>query len=228
MSAETIIALVRAAHARGLRTVAHTLTRTAARQAIDCGVDGLAHAPANGSSDPELVEAAARAGVFVVPTLTALAGMTSAPVEFRACRRPEAAALRGPAVVEGAGANPYRRPGAASGACVGGRAPCGRRRRADVPGRCSPPGRHGRHGWSGPSHHARHQLPRRADPAGASRAHPGPGPEFGINDVGLPGMYGFPVATADDLAAGSHRSSAGPGGPDWRPSSRPSPCSAVR
>jgi imidazolonepropionase-like amidohydrolase len=82
MSAETIIALVRAAHARGLRTVAHTLTRTAARQAIDCGVDGLAHAPANGFSDPELVEAAARAGVFVVPTLTALAGMTSAPAEF--------------------------------------------------------------------------------------------------------------------------------------------------
>ncbi|MFD4545080.1 amidohydrolase family protein [Streptomyces sp. NPDC058466] len=82
MSAETITALVRAAHERGLRTVAHTLTRTAARRAIDCGVDGLAHAPADGPADPALVEAAAEQGLFVMPTLTALTGMTSLPAEY--------------------------------------------------------------------------------------------------------------------------------------------------
>ncbi|MFF3979771.1 amidohydrolase family protein [Streptomyces sp. NPDC001828] len=82
MSPQTVTALIRAAHERGLRTVAHTLTRDAARQAIDCGIDGLAHAPADGPSDPALIEAAAAGGVFVVPTLTALTGMTTTPAEY--------------------------------------------------------------------------------------------------------------------------------------------------
>ncbi|MGW7427105.1 amidohydrolase family protein [Streptomyces sp. NPDC054813] len=82
MSPQTVTALVRAAHERGLRTVAHTLTRSAARQAIDCGIDGLAHAPADGPSDQALIEAAADNGMFVVPTLTALTGMTSVPAEY--------------------------------------------------------------------------------------------------------------------------------------------------
>ncbi len=82
MSPQTVTALIRAAHERGLRTVAHTLTRDAARQAIYCGIDGLAHAPADGPSDPALIEAAAAGGVFVVPTLTALTGMTTAPAEY--------------------------------------------------------------------------------------------------------------------------------------------------
>lgn len=54
LSPETIRALVRAAHERGLRTAAHTLTRRSARLVIDCGVDGLAHAPADGLSDDAL------------------------------------------------------------------------------------------------------------------------------------------------------------------------------
>ncbi|MFJ3840630.1 amidohydrolase family protein [Streptomyces sp. NPDC090054] len=82
MSAETVTALVRAAHERGLRTVAHTLTRTAARQAIACGIDGLAHSPADGPSDEALIEEAAEKGVFVMPTLTALTGMTRTPAEY--------------------------------------------------------------------------------------------------------------------------------------------------
>ncbi|WP_327070763.1 amidohydrolase family protein [Kitasatospora sp. NBC_01302] len=82
MSAQTVTALVHAAHEHGLRTVAHTLTRTAARQAIDCGIDGLAHSPADGHSSDDLIEAAAAHGVFVVPTLTALTGMTPTPAEY--------------------------------------------------------------------------------------------------------------------------------------------------
>jgi imidazolonepropionase-like amidohydrolase len=88
MSAETVTALVRAADDRGLRTVAHTLTRSAARQAIACGVDGLAHAPADGPAGTGLIEAAARAGVFVVPTLTVLTGMTGTPVEYELAEDP--------------------------------------------------------------------------------------------------------------------------------------------
>ncbi|WP_405020810.1 amidohydrolase family protein [Kitasatospora sp. NBC_00070] len=82
MSPETIRALVRAAHERGLRTAAHTLTRRSARLAIDCGVDGLAHAPADGPSDDALVEDAAARGVFVIPTLASLTGMTDNPAEY--------------------------------------------------------------------------------------------------------------------------------------------------
>ncbi|MFE9116069.1 amidohydrolase family protein [Streptomyces sp. NPDC007172] len=88
MSPQTVTALIRAAHERGLRTVAHTLTRSAARQAIDCGIDGLAHAPADGPSDQALIEAAVAAGVFVVPTLTALTGMTAVPAEYELCDDP--------------------------------------------------------------------------------------------------------------------------------------------
>ncbi|MFD6885471.1 amidohydrolase family protein [Streptomyces sp. NPDC059957] len=82
LSPETIRALVRAAHERGLRTAAHTLTLRAARLAIDCGVDGLAHAPADGPSDDALVEDAAARGMFVVPTLTSLTGTTDSPAEY--------------------------------------------------------------------------------------------------------------------------------------------------
>ncbi|WP_405164796.1 amidohydrolase family protein [Nocardia sp. NBC_01499] len=88
LSSETIIALVEAAHARGLRTAAHTWTRSAAQQAIACGVDVLAHAPSDGHSDQELVEAAAAAGKFVVPTMTTLAGMSLTPVEFELAEDP--------------------------------------------------------------------------------------------------------------------------------------------
>ncbi|MCX4683375.1 amidohydrolase family protein [Kitasatospora purpeofusca] len=82
MSAATIKALVRAAHERGLRTAAHTLTRRSARLAIDCGVDGLAHAPADGPCDDALVADAAARGVFVIPTLASLTGMTDTPAEY--------------------------------------------------------------------------------------------------------------------------------------------------
>ncbi|WP_406350657.1 amidohydrolase family protein [Streptomyces sp. NBC_00658] len=88
MSPETLLALIRAAHDRGLRTVAHTLTRTAARQAIASGIDGLAHAPADGTSDQALIEVAAENGVFVVPTLTTLTGMTATPAEYELAEDP--------------------------------------------------------------------------------------------------------------------------------------------
>jgi imidazolonepropionase-like amidohydrolase len=88
LAPETIKALVAAAHERGLKAVAHTMTRSATRLAVDAGVDGLAHAPADGPSDQALVDAVASAGLFVVPTLATLAGMSPTPIEFRLAADP--------------------------------------------------------------------------------------------------------------------------------------------
>ncbi|MER6212128.1 amidohydrolase family protein [Streptomyces sp. NPDC001642] len=88
MSDETVAALVTAAHERGLRTAAHTWTRSAVRQAIACGVDILAHPPSDGPSDQDLIEAVAAAGAIVVATLPPLAGMSNASPEFELAQDP--------------------------------------------------------------------------------------------------------------------------------------------
>ncbi|WP_228562538.1 amidohydrolase family protein [Catenulispora rubra] len=88
MSEETVVALVAAAHARGLRTAAHTWTRNATRQAIACGVDILAHPPSDVPCDQDLIEAAAAAGSIVVATLTPLAGMSPHAPEFELAQDP--------------------------------------------------------------------------------------------------------------------------------------------
>ncbi len=88
MSDETVAALVTAAHERGLRTAAHTWTRSAVRQAIACGVDILAHPPSDGPSDQDLIEAVAAAGAIVVATLPPLAGMGNESPEFELARDP--------------------------------------------------------------------------------------------------------------------------------------------
>ncbi|WP_019064089.1 amidohydrolase family protein [Streptomyces prunicolor] len=88
MSDETVVALVAAAHEHGLRTAAHTWTRSAVRQAIACGVDILAHPPSDGPSDQDLIEAVAAAGAIVVATLPPLAGMSNASPEFELAQDP--------------------------------------------------------------------------------------------------------------------------------------------
>ncbi|MFF1818201.1 amidohydrolase family protein [Kribbella sp. NPDC058245] len=88
LAPETIKALVAAAHDRGLKAIAHTMTRSATWTAVNAGVDGLAHAPADGPSDQALIDAVADAGLFVVPTLATLAGMSEHPVEFRLAADP--------------------------------------------------------------------------------------------------------------------------------------------
>lgn len=88
MSDETVTALVLAAHSYGLRTAAHTWTRSAVRQAIACGVDILAHPPSDGPSDQDLIEAVAASGSFVVATLPPLAGMSASSPEFELAQDP--------------------------------------------------------------------------------------------------------------------------------------------
>jgi len=65
--------LVDAAHAAGLRVVAHTHSITGAEVALDAGIDGLEHftclAEGGAPAPPELLERVAAAGVTVDPTL---------------------------------------------------------------------------------------------------------------------------------------------------------------
>ena len=70
----TVSALVSAAHARGVRIVAHAVTEQRAREAIGAGVDGLAHLFAGETCGADFGAFAAAHGVFVIPTLTVLRG----------------------------------------------------------------------------------------------------------------------------------------------------------
>ena len=76
LSADTVRALVSAAHARGLVVVAHVLTQAHALVAIGAGVDGLAHLFVDEPPAPQFLDAVAQGDVFVVPTLTSLAART--------------------------------------------------------------------------------------------------------------------------------------------------------
>ncbi len=73
LTADTVRALVHAAHARGLLVVAHVLTQAHALVAIGAGVDGLAHLFVDEPPAPRFLDAVAHGDVFVIPTLTSLA-----------------------------------------------------------------------------------------------------------------------------------------------------------
>ncbi|HEV2890224.1 MAG TPA: amidohydrolase family protein [Frankiaceae bacterium] len=69
--AETVRAIVDAAHARGLAVTAHALTEAMVERALDAGVDELCHTPVEPLS-PRVVERVAEAGVPVVSTIECL------------------------------------------------------------------------------------------------------------------------------------------------------------
>lgn len=72
LDAETIVALVEAAHQRGLAVVAHVSSVAGVRQVVSAAVDVLAHVPADDVLDDELVRRMFDAGVIVGPTLAIL------------------------------------------------------------------------------------------------------------------------------------------------------------
>lgn len=76
---ETVKALTAAAHARGLKVVAHVWKAADARVALDAGVDGLAHVYTDlgeGSEGEALAARIAGQGVFVVSTLVYVESVT--------------------------------------------------------------------------------------------------------------------------------------------------------
>ena len=73
ISAETLAATVKAAHAQGAMAVVHITTVEGARAAVDAGADGLVHLCADAVIDPALARKMAAQGMFVVPTLSLFA-----------------------------------------------------------------------------------------------------------------------------------------------------------
>ncbi len=72
---ETIGALIAAAHAEGLRAVVHVSALEPALDAVSLGADGLVHVWIDAVISEEDARRLAEAGVFVVPTLSVIAGM---------------------------------------------------------------------------------------------------------------------------------------------------------
>ncbi len=79
ISKATLAAAVEASHQRGKLTVVHIGTRQGAHQAIEVGVDGLAHLFIDQSPDPNFGEFVAKHHAFVVPTLTVLESVSGVP-----------------------------------------------------------------------------------------------------------------------------------------------------
>lgn len=75
LDAATVKALVAAAHVNDMLAVAHVSTYADAQMAIETGIDGLVHLFADRRVDQTFIDAALKAGVFVVPTMPVLAGM---------------------------------------------------------------------------------------------------------------------------------------------------------
>jgi imidazolonepropionase-like amidohydrolase len=83
LGADTVAALVDAAHAHRLRAIAHAVTAKDAAVAVGAGIDGLAHVWADAgprdTASEELVARIAARQVFVVSTLTYFEAVTGDP-----------------------------------------------------------------------------------------------------------------------------------------------------
>ena len=87
----TVRALVEAAHAQGLRTIAHAATRDAVLLAQAARVDVLTHAPIDRELDESAVQHTRTSGQAVVPTLTMMEATAErlsgiAPVSYQVAR----------------------------------------------------------------------------------------------------------------------------------------------
>jgi len=76
LNADTVAALVVAAHAAGLRVVAHTAGQFATGLAVDAGVDILTHIPTDRPLQDTLVERIRERGQVSMPTLTMMQAVT--------------------------------------------------------------------------------------------------------------------------------------------------------
>ena len=72
---QTIAAICREAHQIERKTIIHAASLKQCIQAMDAGVDGLAHLFFENAADPDFGRKAAEKGVFVIPTLAVLEGL---------------------------------------------------------------------------------------------------------------------------------------------------------
>ena len=81
---DTITALTKAAHRRGLVVVAHIHSVAGVGEVVSAGVDVVAHVPVDGELDRVLAERIAEAGIAVCPTLATVENVLSEPGEAAA------------------------------------------------------------------------------------------------------------------------------------------------
>jgi imidazolonepropionase-like amidohydrolase len=70
---ETAVAVINAAHAKGIMVVAHISSQRAARELLDDGIDGFVHVFADEIVDDEFIKKAKSRGVFIIATLSVIA-----------------------------------------------------------------------------------------------------------------------------------------------------------
>src|SRR5690606_18264925 len=75
LDAATVAAVVAASRTRGALVLAHGHRLAAARMAVGAGVDGLVHTVFDELPEPAFAEQLAARGMFVVPTLSVMAGL---------------------------------------------------------------------------------------------------------------------------------------------------------
>lgn len=66
---DVLVAAVNEAHRQAKMVIAHALTMAAAAEVIQIGVDGLSHVFLDHPHTPEIIDAIARSGAFVIPCL---------------------------------------------------------------------------------------------------------------------------------------------------------------
>ena len=79
LDADTLGAVIAAAHERDSLAVVHISDLGAARTAFDLGADGLVHVWSDLPADAEILALAAARGAFVIPTLSVIATMAGEP-----------------------------------------------------------------------------------------------------------------------------------------------------
>lgn len=75
LDAAALAALTRSARQRGKLVVAHVSRVAAAREALEVGVDGLAHVPVDRPVDAAVLELVERRRPFIIPTLAVVTGL---------------------------------------------------------------------------------------------------------------------------------------------------------
>ena len=80
IDADTLRAVIDAAHQRGKKVVVHAHLLDGARDAVTAGADGLAHLFADRVPEQRLVDEIVERGVFVITTLSVVSGMAGQPI----------------------------------------------------------------------------------------------------------------------------------------------------
>ncbi|HEV2593660.1 MAG TPA: amidohydrolase family protein [Sphingomicrobium sp.] len=73
LSKDEVCAVVKAAHLHGKLAIVHAEAEAGAREALDCGADGLAHLFVDQPPDAAFIDEAKRKGIFVITTASVFA-----------------------------------------------------------------------------------------------------------------------------------------------------------